>query len=257
VFDFMFGRGRPSLGNAAMVALAALTLLPMARPSLAFEVSPISQEFAPSGRGANQSFQLVNGRDEQVTVTVAISTREVDLDGNEIHNPTKDFTVFPTEVVIPPKGTQIVRVRWVGDAAPKSELSYRLIAEETPLKVRRDTPGASIFMTVRYVGSLYVVPKGIASDIKVISARPVTDANGAAKLEVVVANRGTGHSILDDAVLKVTAGAVTKELDTTALQNSLSGQNILAQGQRRFLVDWPTGVPNGPVTAELRYTPLR
>lgn len=257
MFTHMFGHGRSTLSRRAIGALVALALVPTCKPSLAFEVSPISQEFSPSGRGANQSFQLVNDRDEQVTVTVAVATREVDLDGNEIHNPTKDFTVFPTEVVIPPKGTQIVRIRWVGDAAPRSELSYRLIAEETPLKVRRDTPGASIFMTVRYVGSLYVVPKGIVSDVKVISARPVTDVNGATKLEVVVENRGTGHSILDDATLKVSVGAVTKELDTAALQNSLAGQNVLAQRQRRFLVDWPAGVPNGPVTAELRYTPQR
>ncbi|MHB1204668.1 MAG: fimbria/pilus periplasmic chaperone [Rhodospirillaceae bacterium] len=245
-------------GNKRFSRLAALALttgLTLASSAaFAFEVSPISQEFTPSGRGASQSFQLANDRDEQVTVTVAVTTRDVDLDGAETHNPTGAFSVFPTQVVIPARSTQIVRVRWMGDAAPKNELAYRLIAEETPLKTRRDTPGASIFMTVRYVGSLYVVPKTVSSDVKVVSARAVD--NGA-KLEVLLENRGTGHSMLEDPSLKVSAGGVTKDLNTAALQNTMAGQNILAQGQRRFLIDWPAGLPAGPVTAELRYTPQR
>ncbi len=80
----------------------------------AFEVTPITKDFDPSGRGANQSFQLTNDRDEQVTVSVSVATRQVDADGKEIHNPTTDFTVFPTEVVLPPRGAQVVRARWNG-----------------------------------------------------------------------------------------------------------------------------------------------
>ena len=248
--------GNRSLSQLIPAVLTAAGMVLAATASFAFEVSPISQEFTPSGRGASQSFQLANDRDEQVTVTVAVTTRDVDMDGAETHAPTGEFSVFPTQVVIPPRSTQIVRVRWMGDAAPKKELAYRLIAEETPLKTRRDTPGASIFMTVRYVGSLYVVPKTVSSDVKVVSARPVA-AVGGQKLEVVLENRGTGHSMLEDPTLTVSAGAVTKELNTAALQNTMAGQNILAQGQRRFLIDWPAGLPSGPVTAELHYTPQR
>lgn len=251
------GRGRSVIGAFAIAALMASALSAAPRTTHAFEVSPISQVFSPSGRGANQSFQLINDRDEQVTVTVAIRTRDVDIDGNEAHNPTGDFSVFPTEVVIPPKSTQIVRVRWLGDAAPKSELAYRIIAEETPLKVRRDTPGASIFMTVRYVGSIYVVPANTKPDVKVVSAKAVAGNGGSPKLEVIVENQGTGHTMLDEPLLRLKAGSATQELDAAALQDSLAGQNILAQRQRRFLIDWPAGLPAGPVTAELRYTPQR
>src|SRR3954471_19625376 len=71
----------------------------------AFQISPISQEFSPSGRNATQLFQIVNDRDVQVTVIVSAATREVDADGNERQRPTGDFTLFPTEVVLPPMGT--------------------------------------------------------------------------------------------------------------------------------------------------------
>lgn len=222
----------------------------------AFQVTPISRDFDPSGKGASQSFQVVNDRDEQVTVTIKVATREVDADGNEVHNPTKDFSVFPTEIVLPPRGTQIVRAKWLGDASPKNELAYRLIAEETPLKTRRDTPGASIFMTVRYVGSLYVVPKGARANVSVLSARPVT-ADGKPMLEVMVQNNGTAHAILENPTLTVKSGAVTKTIKAEDMNGRLAGENVLAQHQRRLTVAWPGEFPSGPVEASLVFDQQR
>lgn len=223
----------------------------------AFQITPITQEFAPSGRGANQSFQVVNDRDEQVTVSVAITTRTMDIDGKEVHEPTDDFTLFPTEIVLPPKGTQVVRARWVGDAAPKSELAYRIIAEETPVKAPRTAPGASIYMTVRYVGSLYVVPANARPNVSVVSAQPVTGVDGKPKLEVIVENKGTAHAILDEPILTVTSGSVTKTLDAAAMNGNLPEENVLAQHQRRFRLTWPEGLPRGPLSAKLSFTPER
>jgi fimbrial chaperone protein len=234
----------------AAVALAAIS----AGNAFAFQITPISQDFEPSGRGASQSFQVSNDRDEPVTVTVGITTREMDDLGVEVMNPTQEFTVFPTEVVVPPKGTQIVRTKWVGDAAPKSELAYRIIAEETPLKTRRDTPGASIFMTVRYVGAVYVVPHGIHADVKVVSAHAVDGPDGKAKLEVTLENTGTGHAILSNPSLKVTVGGVTKQLNTPAMLGNMPGENMLAQHQRKFVMAWPEGLPKGTVQADLSFT---
>jgi fimbrial chaperone protein len=223
----------------------------------AFEITPITRDFEPSGRGANQSFQITNDRDEQVTVSVSVATRQVNADGKETHNPTSDFTVFPTEVVLPPRGTQVVRARWNGDANPKTELAYRIIAEETPVKQRRDAPGAAIYMTVRYVGSLYVVPKGAKGDVTVTSAQRATGQGGKPVLELMLENRGTSHVIMEDPSLKVTVGTVTKTLDATALEGSVAGENVLAQHTRRFSVTWPEGLPQGAVKAELAYTAQR
>lgn len=244
--------------STALSALALAGCLVQATAASAFQISPITQDFTPTGRGASQSFQVVNDRDEQVTVTVSIATREVDVDGQEQMKPTGEFSVFPTEDVVPPHGTQIVRAKWVGDAAPKSELAYRLIAEEVPMKTRRDTPGASIFMTVRYVGSLYVVPKGAKPDVKVISAQRIAGADGKPKLELLVHNQGTSHTILDNPSLTVTSGTVTKKLDAVALDGNLPQENVLSQGKRRFVVAWPEGLPtDGALQAALAYNVQR
>lgn len=242
-----------SMQPRARLALAALLggfLAVASGAASAFQVVPISQEFEPTGRGANQVFQVENDRDEPVTVTIAMAKRVVDIDGRESHEATEDFTVFPTEIILQPKASRVVRVQWIGEAAPSTELSYRLIAEETPLNMKRDTPGASVFLTVRYIGSIYIVPKGARHKVVVASAGPAAGS----QLEVVLENQGNRHAIIDSPALSVTSGGVTKAVDAKALGTALAGENILAGGKRRLVLPWPAGLPAGPVTAELKYS---
>jgi fimbrial chaperone protein len=243
-------RGRAAFGVVGGMLLSLLT----AASASAFQIVPISQDFEPTGRGANQTFQVENDRQEAVTVTVAMALRKVDSEGRETLTPTEDFTLFPTEIVLQPKTSRIVRAKWIGDTAPKSELSYRIIAEETPLNMRRDTPGASVFLTVRYVGSIYVVPKGVRADIVVSSAQSLTSAQGQPQLELVLENKGTKHAILDAPAITIVAGGVSRPLDKAIVDKALSGENILAQSQRRIVLPWPQGVPVGAVKAELKYS---
>lgn len=238
--------------RSARLALAALVggiLAVASAAASAFQVVPISQEFEPTGRGANQVFQVENDRDEPVTVTIDMARRIVDIDGRETHEATEDFTVFPTEIILQPKSSRVVRVQWIGEPAPASELSYRLIAEETPLNMKRETPGASVFLTVRYIGSIYIVPKSARHKLVVASA----GAAAGSQLEIVLENQGNRHAIIDSPTLTVTGGGVTRTVDAKALAETLNGENILAGGKRRFVLPWPAGLPVGAVSADLKY----
>lgn len=246
----------PVAGGRKVAAFTAAMLISGAISSAAsaFQIVPISQDFDPSGRGSNQTFQVENDRDEPITVTVAMALRKVDIDGRESLEPTEDFTVFPTEIQLQPKSSRLVRAKWIGDPAPKHELSYRIIAEETPLNMRRDTPGASVFLTVRYVGSIYVVPKGVKADVVVASAQAVSAPRGGKLLEVVLENRGGRHAIIDTPTMTVSAGNVSRTLDKSAVAETVAGENILARSQRRFLLPLPQGLPDGPIKADFKYT---
>lgn len=240
------------LRRLAVSAAIAGVMAVLAGTAGAFQIVPITQDFDPSGRRANQVFQVENDRDEPVTVTIAMAQRVVDIDGRETQLETDDFTVFPTEIILQPKTSRAVRVQWIGDPAPAAELPFRIIAEETPLNMRRDSPGASVFLTVRYVGSVYVVPKGARHQVVVASA----GAAGNGQIEVVLENKGNRHAVLDNPTLTVSGGGVSKAIDLKAVAETVNGENILAGSKRRFLLPWPAGLPVGAVTAELKYSAL-
>jgi fimbrial chaperone protein len=223
----------------------------------AFQLVPMSQDFSPTGPGTNQTFRVENDRDEQVAVVVSVVTREMDVNGKETRTPSDDFAVFPSEIVLKPKGVQTVRLKWLGDPAPKVELAYRVIAEETPLHARRGAPGGSINVVVRYEAAVYVVPRGANADVVVSSAKAVSGPQGATRLELVLDNRGTRHAIIDQPVLTLKAGGQTRELSGAELEHVLAGENVLARHQRRFLLPWPAGLPLGPVEAQLKAFTLR
>ena len=254
MFTPSFSRNlRRGLFQAGLLAgVAAAAMVPGS--ARAFQLVPLSQDFEPSGRGVNQTFEVENDRDEQVTVTLGMAVRKVDVNGKETLEETEDFTLFPTEIILQPKTSRVIRAKWIGDPAPKVELPYRIIAEETPLHIKRDTPGASVFLTVRYVGSIYVVPKGVKPDVVVASAKTIAGPQGSQQLEVILENKGDRHAVLDTPSLDVTAGGVTKAVDKAAVDAALTGENILAKNQRRIVLPVPQGLPAGAINASFKYT---
>jgi len=212
----------------------------------AYQLSPMAQDFSPTGRGASQDFSIINNDDRQMAVMVSVVNWEIDYDGVEINNPAKEFAVFPTEIIVPPRSTRTVRVRWIGDPAPSAELAYRLIVEEVLLKSRERVPGSAIFMALRYVASLYVVPPNVKLNVHVLSARQVKDSKGESLLEIIARNCGSRHAILDEQTLGAMAESITKTLDPVSLTD-MTDKIVLAQHQRRFLVPWPENSPPDPV----------
>ena len=142
----------------SLAALLALMLPVMGR---AFQLMPMTQTFEPAGRNVNRTFEVKNDRDEEVAVTIIIKTREVDAAGVEMLKDTKDFAIFPTQIMLKGKSSQVVRVKWQGASSLRSEQSYRIIAEEVPLKNGpAQSPGSvmTIKLILRFGGTLYVAP---------------------------------------------------------------------------------------------------
>jgi fimbrial chaperone protein len=228
----------------------------MTAPAQSFQLVPITQDFAPSGRGATRTFQLQNETADPVAITVAILARAMDENGQETNAETEDFIVVPEQAVVPANGTQTVRVQWIGDPSPSKELAYRIIAEQVPVAFTARPRGGAVQVVVRYVGSVYVVPQGAQADIRVESAAARSDPDGKPRLELVLANKGAAHGVIDEPVLALSAGGRTRELGEDALPG-LSGTNILAGSRRRLLLPWPADLPAGPVEASLALRPIR
>ena len=237
-----------------MPFLTAALLLVLPLTSSAFELRPMTQTFEPTGDGANGTFEVHNDLDEEVAVTMTVMARKVDADGREILTDTKDFAVFPTQVMLKGKSFQVVRVKWQGDSTLPFEQPYRIIAEEVQLKGSRSQPAGplngGIKLVLRYGATIYVAPPKARADIVVASAKKI-DAPGGAMLELDLVNRGSRHAIIDKPSLSVKAGGVTRKVPESELDKSLDGMNILVDGKRSIRLPWPEGLPAGPLEAKL------
>jgi fimbrial chaperone protein len=238
-------------GSRFYLLLPVLFFLTIAAAQ-AFKLIPIRMDFEPAGRGANQAFRLENDSTNTVPVQISMLSRQMDLDGNETNAPADDvFLVYPPQVLLKPKQVQTVRVKWLGDPKPQKELAFRILAEQLPVQREKELQsGAQINLLVRYLGSVYIVPKGAKADVVVASAVPQTDAAGKRQIELILHNQGKAHLVLRGLRLKIQAGDKTVELESEALVG-IAGENMLAGQQRRFFLPWPDGLPDAPLQVSL------
>lgn len=249
----------------------------------AFNFQPISQDYSPSGKGANHIFRVANTDDEKIAVKISIRSRTIDPDGTEIQEEADDqFMIYPRQLILNPNEGRSIRIKWNGDPNPEKELSYRVIAEQVPVSFSEVQPieGGQITLIYRYEGTIYIVPPGAKPKISIKSVKrdmetetvtetvfeTVTEMQGEEEVEVQVEkevetiiehefllieieNTGTRHGILDDITVKLarneddTDPIILKEKDL----KGVAGENILAGSVRYFKLPLPEDLWEGPV----------
>lgn len=239
--------------------MGLISLLIMLPRGLGFGLIPITMEFEPSGRGASRSFRIDNSSAEPVAVQISIVAREMDLDGKETYIPaTNEFTIFPPQAVVRPKQSQAVRVTWIGNKAPAKELNYRIIAEQLPVNLKKNTTtGGAVNLVIRYLGTIYIVPRGAKPEVVLESANVEKDPDGKTQLVLVLHNRGTAHSLLNDLKLKVVAADQTLALAGEDQLKGMISENILGQHKRRFKIPCAESLLNQPVKVSFEYNQPR
>ena len=263
-------------GNRLLMLAVAGWLWATAPSVYAFKLIPMSLNLEPAGRGANGVFRVENDSDQEIAVMVSLAKREMDLNGKESLPPEEDdFSVYPPQMTLGPQKSQAVRIRWIGDPKPARELAYRIIAEQLPVSLSREGVGSRINLVVRYIGSIYVVPNGVKSEVVVDSVAAEKDKEGAWTLVITLENRGTAHTLLEYSRLQVASdgrGIATQtpisvpkgagesrvgekasvDLGSDELKG-MEGENILAGHKRRFVLPWPKGLRLGQVQVKFEY----
>lgn len=183
--------------------------------------------------------------------------RRIEPDGTEIQGKESElFTIFPRQMLLDPDEQRSVRVRWNGSADIDTEQAFRIIAEQLPVDFGTDQPaeGASIRLTYRYEGTVYIVPPNARPEIRVRSTSTVIDG-GRRFLRFEIENAGTRHALLHGLKLSLRSqeqGEVRLVLEEDDLQG-IAGENMLARSVRVFTVPAPGTLWNGDVFADLEY----
>ena len=245
---------------SSVLTLATVLLLGSVRTAAAFQFTPLSQVFTPTGSTSTQSYEIVNDTDEPIAIEVSMAASELTITGNESLIPAEDdFLVYPPQMILQPDEMQIVRVSWLGDPEPPQELTYRLIAEQLPIHlvdpeapIPNQTRG-EIKLSFRYIASVCIQPPGVAPDVSLVSVEPRVTDSGETKLLVTLANQGDGNARLSDWHLDLIGQGQTVQL-TPALAKEMNGRVILPGEQRQFELAWPAGLPMGAVTATFQFS---
>jgi fimbrial chaperone protein len=245
---------------ASFLLFFALSIFAISQHADAFVFAPMSVSLTASGIGSSHSFQLTNDSETTIAVEIYMTRRQMDLDGQEKFERDPDtnkiFMVYPSHVVMKPNEKRSIRIAWAGRTSLKSELSYRIIAEQLPVhteKRKRNQARGTINLLLKYVGAVYVTPKDGASDVVVRKAAIAPE--NPSHLNLLLENIGTAHQVLTLMKLHFTSSlnSKTMTLNAESLQG-FAGQNILAGASRRFSIPWPEGLPRGPIQVKCEFT---
>lgn len=207
----------------------SLLLVPFYFLITGFSLTPMSHVIELDANQKQAQFLLDNPTNEPMAVEISLRDRIQKEDGTEDTPVTKVLAAFPPQLIIPPEEKRTVRVQWLGEK-PKSELAFRVVAEQLPLQVDgKKKKGSGIKMLLKYVAALYVNPGETEANVQITEVIP------GSPLQLVVENKGSKHKLLTNAVLTLSHGKEKLQLKGDDLKG-LAGENVLAGSRRIFKI---------------------
>lgn len=208
-----------------------------------FNFNPMSQSIELGENQKSAQFFIENDSFEKMAVELSVKERKMDENGVETLPATNELTVFPPQMIIPPKEKRTIRVNWLGRKDLLEERSFRVIAEQLPLKVDEKTKKKSgIQMLMKYMAALYITPKDAEPKLKVLSHQ-----KSGKDLSILLENEGNKHQVLAKPL--ITFGK--KSLKGEDLPG-LTGENILSKSKRLFIIkNFKGELPDGPAEIKI------
>lgn len=199
----------------------------------AFDIAPTVSLIELPKNGSGISVIVRNPRKVELPVSMEIFERFVDEDGSERREPADEqFLIFPPQAVIPPGGTQAIRVQWLF-APPKTSRSFTLYATEIPVDLS-DSNKSQVQTLLRMGASVHVAAAVTQAKPVLIGAAP--NERG---VSVTLANEGDRFYYIDTVVLDF-AG---KRITGIDLANAAGRTLVPPGGRRTFTVADVTGLP--------------
>lgn len=190
-----------------------------------------------TSRNAAQ-FLIQNDESSNIAIEFRVKARDMNTFGEEILTETKDISVFPPQLIVPPGEKRTIRVTYNLKDNISVEKSYRVYAEQLPLKVdQRSKEQAGIKVLMQYVAALYVSPQNSKSDLKLLKLEKDNDF-----LVFEFENSGNKHQLINNPTVTI-KGEKTKEELKTADLKGIAGENVLAGHKRIFKLKSSREVP--------------
>ena len=189
---------------------------------------------APSGAGATRTLRMENPRSAPITVEVTASVITYDEQGAETWSPADDdFQIFPPQSIIPPRGVQAFRVRYVGDPSLEMSRSYRVSLKQLPVALPEGESGIAVGLNFNTL--VNIVPPASQSDMVVNAVGP--DPSGGWRLSLE--NRGTRYVRLTRTSWTLSDGSREETLDGQTLFGDIDNNLVPPRTRREMVIAAP------------------
>lgn len=229
--------------------LGVLGLLLVGTPSAALLVQPVFLDMRYSGVQSNGGIRVVNDRNRPVSVEVTVSSLEIPEAGAAVFTPIEgeDFLIFPAVANIPPNGTQIFRIRWVGDPTLAEGKLFAFTTSEMPVEID-GTSGAAVQLLYAIQTVVAIGPSRSRAEIAPIAIRRAESADGAKGVVVTFENTGVLHGQVNSSTITVSGpSGWSHRMEPAEVSNALGLGLIPANAKREMFL----AIPDVPDSGEL------
>ena len=246
----MWSKLLPAAAAAMVLACGA------ADTANAMSVTPVHVEMTSVGGASRNQVTVTNPGKVPMPVETLLEKLQVDENGDRTTSKAgDDFLVFPPQAMIPPGGTQVFRLQWVGEPMLDQSQSYMFSVTQVPVKLQ---PGESKLQMVMSFGVVINVAAAQASpSLKVVGTALTNDKQGKRRAVVTVENPTRSHALLPDGKLSLAGNGWSHTFNSSEIREKI-GIGLVQPGKRRKFVmpvDIPVNVAS--VQATLDYRPKR
>lgn len=239
----------------AALLLAACALQGFAAPDAqAMSVSPIYLDMATVGPQSRADIRITNGSNQPLPIEAVVQRVTVNAEGDQIiERDEADFLVLPMQAMIPPGGSQILKVQWLGEPLISESRAYRISINQLPVAQPGSTTSIQVLMNLAVI--VHVAPPEGAPALELVGNGMATGRSGERIPTITVRNPSKVHARLPDATLRLSGGGWSKVLPPHVLDGMLGIAAVMPGQTRTF--NLPLALPDNvqSVQAQLDYQP--
>ena len=246
------------MSQSLRAALAAALVMAsgFAHTARAMSVTPVHSEMTSAGNQSRSQVTVTNTGTAPMPVETGLQRVHLDENGERKMSVAGDeFLVFPPQAIIPPGGTQVFRLQWVGEPMLAESQSYMFNVSQVPVKFPKGTSKVQVVMNFGVI--INVAGNTGAPSLKVTNTSITTDKQGKRRVVMTVENPTKTHALLPEGKISLAGGSWQGSLSPTELSEKI-GIGLVQPGKRRKFV-LPIDVPANVTTvqASLDYKPKR
>lgn len=248
--------GRKHRFKRAALSFACAVFLLVPDLASAMSVTPIHVEMTSAGSGGRAQVTVANDSSAPLPVEAVIQKLSLGEDGSQqLSKGGDDFLVFPPQAMIPPGGSQVFRVQWVGEPVIDTSQSFMLSMNQIPVKLPEGQTSVQVVMSFGVV--INVAPPQGKPALKLVGVGVAKSKGGKRHPTITVENPTKIHALLPQSTIQVAGGGWSHQFTPLELREKIGIGLVQPGRKRRFVlpVDLPAGVTS--VQASLDFKPER